>query len=85
MHLGVGQGGGAAAAVDGVRDAEFHGALERHGLNLAEHVVLELREDVVRPYEQLLWAHFRRDPRAATASELKASLDRCTCVIPNSS
>uniref|UniRef100_A0A8R7QI58 Uncharacterized protein n=1 Tax=Triticum urartu TaxID=4572 RepID=A0A8R7QI58_TRIUA len=53
----VGQGGGAAAAVDGVGDAEVHGALERHGLDVAEHVVLELRKS----YEQLLRAHFRQE------------------------
>ena len=45
--------GGAAAAVDGGGDAELHGALERHGLDVGEEVVVELEVAL----EQLLGAH----------------------------
>lgn len=35
----LGEGGGAAAAVDGVGDAEVQGRLKRHGLDVAKGVV----------------------------------------------
>jgi hypothetical protein len=37
----VGDGGSAAAAVDGVGDAKVHGAHERHPFHVAEQVVVE--------------------------------------------